>query len=103
MWIAANQPRPAADGPQLDTNPAVTPDYTDDGSAPGSLPGSPAAQLPGGEEPRPGDPARQRRHGHPHRRSQPRRTAATTVATSPAVGRRRVTHMACGTASRAYR
>ena len=34
MWIAANQPRPAADGPQPDTNPAVTPDYTDDSAQP---------------------------------------------------------------------
>jgi hypothetical protein len=55
MWIVANQPKPAAHGPQLDTTPAVAQDYIDDGSTPGSSPGSPAAQLPGGEEARPGD------------------------------------------------
>jgi hypothetical protein len=46
MWLAVNQPRPAMDDPQLDTNLAVTPNHTDDDSAPDTSLGPSATQPP---------------------------------------------------------
>jgi hypothetical protein len=46
MWLAVNQRRPAMDDPQLDTNLAVTPNHTDDDSAPNTSLGPSATQPP---------------------------------------------------------
>jgi hypothetical protein len=44
MWLAVNQPRPAMDGPQPDTNLAVIPHYIDDDPALGTSLGPSATQ-----------------------------------------------------------